>query len=391
MDLSNFYKDNAFNYSNFEALFNVYIDLITAANEYAIQIKNNVVIPKIETYRIFPFQRILAEEATYNLNELLSNSKIVDKYILGSVPLENRITMWEDGTFTLAEKLDMLYITNTYITVEAKRGFTNEKNYPIVSIRMFNESGTEVLRNLDYALSMNRIYLLRDMAIPSTGKYITIQEIGVDFNTPRELLGGSLGIDYNEVLTKNEYNEILKVLTAAALGGPTVANLKVAIEAIAGPDQGDLYDKFVRDAKKQARWEATNYTDFDFVVVFPEEYAVNMERLEAIKGYLEVVKPAYTKFAIILQSIYSDTYNILLNANDADNADFITEIIEEIFESIIGEEDSGNLVENATEVYTMPLDYCRLNNVSYKLNTNFKLFGSSAPEQDPHTDTIIPV
>lgn len=390
MDLSNFYKDNTFNYSNFEILFQVYKDLIEAVNEYVLQVKNNVVIPNMETYRIFPLQRIPVAEGTYNLDELLADPKVVDKYALASTPLLDRVTMWEDGTFTLNEKLDILDVTKKYIPIEAKRGFVGEKDYSVVDFKMFDDSDTEVFRNSSYALNLNRIYLLGDMAVPSEGKHVVIKDISVDFNTPTEILSKSLDLKYNEVLTKNEYNDIIKILTAAALGGPTLASLKAAIETISGPDQGDLYDKFVRNAKKQARWRNTDYKDFDFIVVFPEEYASNLERLQIISDYLSAVKPAYTKFYIILQSIYSDIYNILLNANDADNMDNIIELVEEDINLNVSEEVLDNLRETIDEVYVYDLDYARLNS-PYRINVNFKLFGSDIPEQDPHTDTLIPV
>jgi hypothetical protein len=330
-----------------------------------------------------------AVSGLYNLSELLVNPRITVKYVLGDMSLADRVNMWNTDQFTMAQKVDMLDMAGCYILLEAKRGFTNEKDYSIIDFNMFDSSGKELFRNFDYELSTNKVYLFGEIATPSTEKHLIITDIAIDFNTPADLMGKSIHVPYNDAVTKNEYNEILKMLMGASLGGPTVSNLKSAIKAISGFDQGDLYDKFTRDALKQKRWKKHNYTDFDFVVVFPEEYASNMEKLQMIIDYLKLVKPAYTKFFVILQSLYSDLYNIIIRANDAYHMDYALEHTDDDADLTIDDESQpDHITETMEDVYSVvPViaESYRLNSITGRLNVNFYLFGSShIDELDVH-------
>lgn len=391
MDLSNFYKDFSSNYHDFEVLFQVYKTMMEAIDAYAGQVRDNTAIPDIETYRSFPFQRLSISDATYNVAEVLDDLRIVKKYGLESVLLPDRVSNWNNDVYTLDQKIDMLDVTNNYILLTAKRGFTNEKDNTIIDFHMFDDSESELFRNFDFVLKANKLYLLGDISLSSSERYVTLKNISIDYNTPDSLMGNCLHLSYNDAISKNEYNEILKMLMAASLGGPTLSNLKSAILAIPGFDQGDLYDKFVRDATKRARWNKHNYTDFDFVVAFPEEYAANMEKLTIIIDYLKLVKPAYTKFFVILQSLYSDLYNILVKANDAYNMDYALEHTEDISDLVTSDEHVlDRAIETNDEVYLIEHDLeSRLNSLDRRTNYNFYTYGGVHPvEIDPGYDLL---
>jgi hypothetical protein len=394
MDLSNFYKNYSFKYNDFMALFQVYTDIIASINTYAEQVKNNTAIPEIETYRIFPFQRLPITDATYNIAEVLENIRVIKKYNLDSMTLVERMDAWNNDTFTLDQKVDMLDINNSFVLLTAKRGFVNEKDYAVIDFNLFSTEGEELFRNVDYALKANKLYLFGDIATVSPEKYAVLTDIAIDFNTPEDLMGKSLDLSYSNAISKNEYNEILKMLMGASLGGPTVANLKSAVQAISGADQGDLYDKYVRDPKKRKRWEKTYYTDFDFVVTFPETYAANMEKLNIIIDYLKLVKPAYTKFFVILQSLYSDLYNILVYANDSYNMDYILEHTEDDAGlTVLDDYNFDFATETTDEIYSVTpptVAAYRLNSITGRLNINLYTFGTNhSDETDWHVIDII--
>jgi hypothetical protein len=354
MDLSNFYKDFSFKYEHFEALFQIYSDLMLATNDYIEQVKRNTVIPDIETYRIFPFQRILADSATYVLEEVLDDTRVVTKLGLGSITLTQRVINWNTGLITKDQKIDALSLLNLYIPLAAIRGYPNEPSYNVIDFSFF-DGEKKLGRNADFVLQSNRIYLLDEIAKKTQGKYLVMTNIAIDLREPEDLIGKFVDIQYNDGLTKNEYNEIVKALIVSALGGPTIANLKKAIRSISGFDQADLYDKYVADPVKQKRWTKVNYTEFDFVVVFPEEYSAHTDKLQIVIDYLKMVKPAYTKFFIVLQSLYSDLYNILLKANDAEHLDVIRELGEDTFTNPVFDEVLPDLLRDAFDEIYAPI------------------------------------
>lgn len=344
MDTTNFYKDFSFDAEQFKTLFSIYQQIVDSMLSYVEQIKGNTMIASTETYRIYPFQRFDISSATYQLNLILEHPAVIAKLQLLTYTIQERMDMWVNEDLTISQKIDALTLTGKYLELSAKRTFPQEKDHKIIDFELKNNLGVGLLINEDYAFENNKLFLLgTSAAYSSDPKYFNFINIAVDNDIPELHLGQRVHIPYNDNLEKTEYNEMMQMLMYAALGGPTIMNLKEAIRIISGFAYADVYDAYALDAIKQAKWDGWKMTPFDFIVVFPEEYSANMDKLAIMIDYLKLIKPAYTKFYIIFSAIYSDLYNRLQKCNDAYNLDIIYDWQNEenVYKDIINNRTNG--------------------------------------------------
>jgi len=383
---SNFYEDYSVNYDQFEYMVSVYGGLGLLTNEYIEQVKRNIIIPQIETYRFIPIQRINVDSAFYSLETILQNSDVITKLNLDGTSLDQRINKWENE-LTLEEKIEVLFMLNLFLQLEAKRNLPVEPNSKIIDFDMFSKAGELLLRNTNYNLLNNKIYLNGDIGPFNLSRDVNLKDIAVDLNTPYNLMGNKIipfmdrGAQtlFNDKLTKNEYTEMMKMILQASLGGPTIINLKNAIKTLSGLSNADVYDKYVKDPKKRKRWDGWDLFNFNFIVTLPEDYISDLDKLEILSGFLNMIKPAYTKFFIILVAEYYDYFN-KSNSSDAYNFDYISEISYDQADLTIGDiYDIGSIFGLDAERYIIPTRFtnneARLN--LSRLNEDFKTFSGS--------------
>ena len=357
MALSNFYTDFSFTDTDFNNILGIYKDLITAINNYARQVKNNSVISKIETYRNLDMQRLSIKDAMYPLNAILENINTVKRLGLEEVGLKDRIDAWNNDVISDEQKIDILNLLGHYVQFSTKRGFQGEKEYNIIDLTL-NKNQNEFIRNYDYYLRNNRLFLLRSLSDSTitSDKDFSIRNISIDYDTAEELVGKDVKVLYTDVLTKNEYNELVKMLLYASLGGPTVANLKSAISSITGLGDVKIYDKYARDIKLQQKWTEPGSLlhDFDFVVSMPAEYTTSTGKLNIILSYLKMIKPAFADFNVITNSFYDEFIDYSLEASDVYFLDNIKEVLDEIY-NFAGKAADAELLNKVKEIVTESL------------------------------------
>jgi hypothetical protein len=199
-----------------------------------------------------------------------------------------------------------------YILLMAKR---DEKLDPVnaivVDLKLFDNTNKELVRNTDFALKNNRLYLLGDCAKRTLGKIFTMKDIYVDFNTSEDLLGRNVGLPYDNKLTKNEYREVAQMLIYAALGGPTIHNIKNAISTVSGMEGVQVFDKYTKDSIRSQYWSADRNDrlhEFDFLISLPGMYTDNPEKLQIFINYLKKIKPTDSDFFLSTLNPILDAY-----------------------------------------------------------------------------------
>jgi hypothetical protein len=315
-DLTNFYNDFAYQSEQFQTVLGVYQDLVNSAGDLVEQVKNNTVIGKTETYRIYPVQRINADATLYSLQTLLEDPRVANKIGLVSLSMFERINKWQNDEISVADKVSALDTVKIYLELNAYRDFLGEASSRIVDFELYDDSEQRLIQGVDYVFQNNKIYIFGDYAASSSPFYLTLKNIAVDYGTPQALLGDRIGMSYDDKLTPNEYNEISQMLMLAALGGPTIKNIKYAVQQVTGFGEAEIFDKYTRNKLYQAMWKRYSMSPFDFVILFPEEYTADIDRLAILIKYLKMIKPAYTSFIVVLQAIYNDVYNKYMRLSD---------------------------------------------------------------------------
>jgi hypothetical protein len=178
-----------------------------------------------------------------------------------------------------------------------------------VDFKLYDDEDNLLAMGNDYLFQNNRVYLMGSNAsVMSYERIFRLEDIFIDLNTPEDLIGDRVGIEYDEnVFTKNEYKDVVLMLLYAALGGPTIKNLKKSLGAMAGVNGKaiDIIDKYNAPDSMKTLWinsgvpNSKGYlTDFDFVINLDPNYTSEMNRMNVIRNYLNLVKPAYTNYIL---------------------------------------------------------------------------------------------
>jgi hypothetical protein len=314
--LSNFYTDYSSDYEQFEQLGKIYQGVADLILNYVRQVHNNTRISKIETYRTIPFQSTDVYEATYDLSALLSSVPVAKIFNATSLSLQERIDRWSNplnlNAFDIERKIKALDMSGKYILLMAKRNEQiDSSNASIIDLEFYDNNNNALVRDVDFVLKNNKIYLFGNYAQRILGKIFIMKNIKVDFKTADDLLGRNVGMSYNNALTKNEYREMAQMLLYAAIGGPTINNIKNSIEAISGMQGVKVIDKYSNDPVRTSYWTANRANrlhEFDFLISLPTQYVENMAKMTLFIEYLKKIKPVYSNFFVSTMKSMNEIY-----------------------------------------------------------------------------------
>ena len=310
-DLSSFYKDYSPNGEYFQTIFTIYDKVTKMVSDYMAQVDSNKIISTVETYRTVPFQKASVDEATYDLTSIMTDPVIVSKFNLTTMVVQDRISFF--NTANLRTKKDILTTAQKFLLLSASRNSALDKVNPmVVDFELYDENDERLIRNVDFVLDSNMIFLFGNCATPSVGKTFVLKNISVDLNSPEKYIGSNVKLPYNDILTKPEYREVCQMLLYGALGGPTIKNIRDAMRVISGLSEIDVYDKYTKDLDKQRYWTTnTNpLSEFDFVVTLPGDKLSDSSKLTLFINYLKTIKPVYSN--LILSPFYQffDVYDM---------------------------------------------------------------------------------
>jgi hypothetical protein len=313
--LTNFYKTYTYDNAPMDFLFQKYIEVAEYLENYILQIKDNLNIAMMETYRTFPYRTVSAISATYNYQDLLYNRNIIDKLLLNNKSLEERINIWMN--LSSQDKANLLADNGYCIELSARRSWDIIEP-SIVHMQVFDLQNNELVRGSDFLLTSNKLVFINSAAVPSVyNTKLILKNIKVDYNTMENKIGKNIGVPYSDVITKPEYRDFIQMLVYASLGGPTIKNIKSAFNTLAGWDNVEIVDMISATGYKKVFWqnEAGNamLKPFDFIVSIPSSYFSNNDKISMFTKFLNIIKPSHTNF-IIAWSEY--TADALTRKND---------------------------------------------------------------------------
>ncbi len=313
-DLSNFYSDFGYDQSSIEFIFDTYVKAAEIVEDYILQVKNNMNISTIQTYRSFPYKIIETKNATYILDDLLYDKSVVDKLSLSSMTMQQRKDHW--ATLPNNEKVDILLSAGKYIDLTAKRSI-DLKDYEIIYADIYNLKNTLLTQNSDYILQGNKIFLINDAATPTVYNIkLILKNIVVDYDTPQKLIGKNIGILYKDLITKPEYRDFMQVVVYASLGGPTIKNIKNALNTLSGLSNISIVDMVSAKGLQKQLWEGTSsLKPFDFLVSIPIDYFSSESKISVFMEFLDIIKPAYTNYVIAWAQKMADRIEDIKNAD----------------------------------------------------------------------------
>lgn len=341
-----FYEEYSDGKQDFNVIYSIYDAVYNALSVYITHVSNNIMIRKTETFRKIPIQIMDVSSIRYQLATLLSIPSVIDLLSIGSYSLSSRITMWNSGSITLPQKISALDISGYYTTLYANRGIQGEENTYVIDFKLFNSSETIMYyRNSDYVFQNNKLYLIGSIAVPSKDKDIVMKDIYVDMLTPESLLGSRIGIDYSDAMTKNEYTELMSMLTMASLKGPVIKNLQSEIQSIKEFSQSSFYDLYSYDSSKKHLWTSLNstLTPFDFIVSFPASYLETIDKLNVLIRYLNIVKPSFSRLnALLTTEAETEDYDSVSQVEESVEPAVMTYMYSELFGSETNSENLTN-------------------------------------------------
>ena len=317
-DLSNFYKNYGNDSGSIDFLFSLFEDIALLIEEYLYSVKRNQVISSMEAYRRFHFAAFEGHQACYNILELLSLDSNAS-YIGLSGDISGRVASW-NNTVTRENKIKLLNRTGKYIGLSAKRE-SDVSEPEIVDLTLKNIHRTELVKNVDYILENNRIYLLGKLATETvSNSRLIATNVFVDYDFPYNLLGERIGIPYSSEITKPEYRDFIQMVAYVLVKGPTLKNLKDSFNTLAGWEGSNIVDMISAKGARQDMWlnpDTAILTPFDFLVTIPASAASTVgytdgvlgpkdERLGIFSSFLDVVKPTDTAYILALSELITE-------------------------------------------------------------------------------------
>jgi hypothetical protein len=308
--LTNFY----FEYGDVRENLDIIIDAIAGGAEV---IENEIeyarrssILPYMETYQCVDSVHMSVKDAFYDYREVLDDHYVVSKLGFAGYEIQQRISKWENEVSTedkisVLEHLGKFSQLSTYNDIVQKSGI-------IVYAELFNDENRQLARNVDYALYKNRLFLLRERkALSASSPDFVMRNIFVDNNMTYELWGKILNLEYNDVLTRREYNLFIAAAAYALMKGPTVESLENAFKALFGEVPVQIVDIANADETLRTHWEDTSaspyYTPFEFMIRLPFNFSTDTSKLSAYRGLIDKVKPSYTDYKIVLFQVVTET------------------------------------------------------------------------------------
>lgn len=301
MKLTNFYKDYVFNPDDFDEIKNMLSATTEKINEYLLQLNDLRIGGELEDFRIMPVQYINITPALYDT---------------GAVFDSEELRVWNNGSTSLSEKLDMLYSKGKYIRLVADRGFANDaaEEHKVIDFKLYDPLGRRMVHNIDYVYKNNILYIL-DYSDWDTrnGVFFKMTDVAIDLNTVDDVLGKNLKLSYDQSkISKSEFNKIVRKLTVSAVKGSLVSAIKESVAQLddSGSDSVLVVDKMTTDKELGTLWQnifanrdseagleirSGSLSPFDFLIYYPIYFGDYKVKL--LKEYLDKVKHAYTSYA----------------------------------------------------------------------------------------------
>jgi len=306
--LSNFYDDYSYGSDKFKALMDAYEKIFEGFGEMADDAINTMLIPQVSVYKYIPMQLIPLGDSVYDLQSILSDPTIIQTYGMGSMTLAQRLIFWRDQ-LSVTTKSEILALKGKYILLTTDRiGNPDKKNYEVVDFKASTSSGRELRRNIDYAYEDNRIYLLKlGEGASKESDRIILEDIAIDYKIPEKVIGKNVLTPYSDIVTKNEYRDLVQAMIYVGLGGATVKNLNETLNLLgqsaigggtfkvidylsAGPSEKDYWKEESRGVNALSR--------FDFLILAPPDIVYDEGTFTLLKNYLNIIKPSYTSYII---------------------------------------------------------------------------------------------
>jgi hypothetical protein len=303
-NLNNFYKEFSYGSNKFDLLMESYQGIFDLLHDVTDQMIDNVVIPDVGIYSYMPVQLIAIDDGLYEINNILIDDSIITNYGMSGMTMDQRITYWNE-TMPVGDKIAILDYVKKYVYLTTTRqGNPDPRNYEIIDLTLQTISGEILIRNVDYAFSDNKIYLLKN--IPSyykNNKKIIATNIAIDYRSAENIIGNKVFTPYREAITKNEYRDIVQTFAGVGLVGPTVKNLNDTLNILIKSGQFKVVDYPSATGNYKAFWDESIRGDkalnrFDFLIMTPPDIVADANILEMITDYLKLVKLSYTDFYI---------------------------------------------------------------------------------------------
>lgn len=314
--MNNFFDEYLYKKEEYDVLQKAYQGAFGIVKSHVDDIARNTIISKTSTFKKIRFQMIDVSNALYTMSSLLNNNSVIA--IMGlvpSTPYDQKLEAW--SALSPSQKADILDVTGYSILLTSYSAITDSDNYSsakfnIVDFELSDINNNHYVRNVDYVFRDNKLFILKEFSINETytKKSLILKNITIDTNSTEDVLGVPLNIPYSDQFTKTEYNETLRSFIQAAAGGPTLANLNIALARYKTLEGVKVYDRHSAPPSKKSFWGFDGYigelTAFDFLVALPLTFAYNSEKLDYIANFFNQIKPAYTNFKFIPQKTTTD-------------------------------------------------------------------------------------
>lgn len=303
-NLSNFYKEFSYGDNKFEFLMQFYEELSNMLNDVIDQFINNIIVPDTGIYHYIPIQLISVGDSTYDINSILVDPDIINAYNLASMTLPQRIAYW-NNEMPIAHKIAILDSKKKYIYLTTTRqGNLDQRNYEVIDFTLHTIKGKTLIRNVDYAYNSNKIYLIKNISnYYNDNSSLILKNIAIDYHQVEKAIGTKVFTPYSDVITKNEYRDIVQTLLYVGLGGPMLKNLNETLNTLIGSGQFKIIDQASATDHYKTFWDQSIRGDralnrFDFLIMSPPDVVTDANVLSIITNYLKKIKLSHTDFFI---------------------------------------------------------------------------------------------
>jgi hypothetical protein len=335
---SNFYKEYGYEDLNMEFFVNLYLEMTDSLEEYLASIKRNQAIKSMGAFRKYNFAVIDGHKATYNLATILETPWVTRylKSIKNPGSTEDWDPFWDDPIelyWKILPLENMGFILDRFgyhITLSAKRPL-DDVDPDVVSVDIIDFNKTPYTEGSDFFILSNKIYFIGDAArATAANKTLFAYNIYVNYKTPEKLLGSRIGIGYSSAVSYPEYRDFLQMITQVLLKGPTVLNLRDALNSIAGWTGSDVVDMVGASGVREAMWKnpaTAILTPFDFLITIPAAVSntvgvektpetgettlvAKSDRLDLFRSFIDIVKPVDTNYIMALSVLAVEVINL---------------------------------------------------------------------------------
>jgi len=364
-----FYKDYSSDEETLAFMLSLLLDVGEILEEYIEIAKDNMNISTIESYRKIPVKIIPATNSFYDIDKFLVDLEVTKYMGFTRENIEQRKAIWD--LYPARSKIELLSKKGLFLHLSAKRPIDIVEPR-IVAMNLFSYKGDRFIEDYDFFFDANRLFILSERALQQRDGVYVLRDIVLDFSVAERKFGSNMGLHYTESISRPAYRDFIQMASFAALGGPTVSNIKKAFESLAGWENVEIIDAYSPNNQRAELWNLQDdmLTPFDFIVRVPSEHSGNEEKLTIFDRFLNIIKPEDTHYIIAWAQNISDKLiapldNILHRARHSGDEDIsATDLI------------ASRMIQ--TEVYAMEL---------VQISSHPNIFDDSTVEYD-NNETI---